>query len=70
MPENVGNLDRLFRLILGAVLFLMPVITQAPMFDAPVLKYATMIIGLILAGTSAFKFCPLYRLFGISTCRR
>ncbi|CUK14355.1 DUF2892 domain-containing protein [Shimia thalassica] len=70
MTANVGNLDRLVRLILGIALFLLPFVTQAAVWDNAVMKYGAIVVGLVLAGTSAMKFCPLYRILGVSTCRR
>jgi hypothetical protein len=32
-------------------------------------KFAFAAAGAILIGTAAFRFCPAYRLVGISTCR-
>ncbi|MEQ9694440.1 DUF2892 domain-containing protein [Shimia sp. SDUM112013] len=70
MSENAGNLDRLIRLVVGVVLSLLPFVTAWAIWDSVVLTFGTIVVGLVLAGTSAFKFCPIYRVLGISTCRR
>lgn len=61
MTKNVGRLDRVLRLIVGVMLL--------GLYGAldPPLKYFTL-IGLVLVATAASGFCPLYTLFGVSTC--
>ncbi len=62
MEKNVGSVDRGLRLVLGVLLLgLYGALT-------PPLKYFTL-LGLILVGTGLSGRCPLYSLFGISTCR-
>lgn len=70
MTSNVGKIDRLLRIALGAALFLCPLVTDYALWDNAILKYGAMIVGIVLIATSAMKFCPLYRLVGMSTCRR
>ena len=70
MTSNVGTIDRLIRILLGAALFLCPFVTDYALWDNSFFKYAAMAVGIILIATSAMKFCPLYRLVGMSTCRR
>ncbi len=69
MTCNVGNLDRLIRLVLGVGLFLSPYLTHFPVWDIGVARIAVMVVGALLAFSSALRFCPLYRLLGINTCR-
>lgn len=69
MTSNVGNIDRIFRFVLGIVLLALPFFTNIAMFQAGAAKYIVIIAGLIMLGTSAMKFCPLYRIFGIRTCK-
>ena len=66
---NVGNLDRLVRLVLGVAVFLMPFATGWDIWSAALAKYGAAAIGAVLALTSVFQFCPLYRLLSINTCR-
>lgn len=70
MTANLGNLDRVIRLVLGIALILAPLVYTSALWDSSVLKYGAIVVGLVLAGTSAMRFCPLYRIFGINTCRR
>lgn len=60
MQMNVGMLDRLARAVLGLALISL-------VFWGP--RSPLGWLGLVLIGTSVFRFCPLYRLVGISTCR-
>lgn len=68
MTKNVGNIDRLLRLIVGVVLIALPFVGGMALFDAALYKYGAIAIGIILVATSAMKFCPIYRIFGIRTC--
>jgi len=70
MTANVGNIDRLIRLFLGLALILWPFVTSYALWDSSLLKYGAIIVGVVLAGTSMMRFCPAYRLLGLSTCRR
>ncbi|MDL2351958.1 MAG: DUF2892 domain-containing protein [Pseudomonadota bacterium] len=57
---NVGSADRLFRIVLGLVLI-------ALVFVGP--KTAWGWIGVIPLVTGFLRTCPLYSLFGFSTCK-
>jgi hypothetical protein len=56
---NIGNADRIARIILGVVLI-------ALVFVGP--KTAWGWIGLVPLLTGLVRWCPLYRLIGVSTC--
>lgn len=66
---NVGKVDRGLRLIVGFVLMLLPFVTS---FGAtsPMWYWGILIVGVVLALTSIFKFCPAYRFFGVNICTR
>lgn len=59
--NNVGTMDRMFRILLGLVLIAM-------VFFGP--KSAWGWVGLVPLITGLAKTCPIYSLFGISSCRR
>ena len=63
MQRNAGRLDRAIRLVLGVMLLGLYGALEPP------LKYLTL-FGLALVATAFSGFCPLYRLFGISTCAK
>jgi hypothetical protein len=58
MKENLGTADRITRIFIGAV-----IITAGIYFETWL-----GLIGIVPLATSLIKFCPLYALFGISTC--
>jgi hypothetical protein len=64
MKKNMGGIDRIVRLLIAAVI--------AILYFTDVLTGTLGIVFLVLAGifllTSLFSFCPLYTLFGLSTC--
>ena len=60
MTRNVGNLDRIARFVLGALL-----IALAAMGTIGAWGY----LGVILVGTAFVSFCPIYRIFGLKTCQ-
>lgn len=64
MKKNMGNVDRIVRLILAAVfgyLFFSGAVTG-------VLGYVLVALGAIFILTSFISFCPLYAIVGLSTC--
>lgn len=67
---NVGGADRIVRAILGLVLIVAPFMPfTAPFFAGwGVWTFGVVIVGFVLAATSAMRFCPLYAIFGIRTC--
>ena len=69
MSANVGSIDRIIRLVAGIVLVALPFLTNIAVFASGTATAISVVVGLILIGTAAMKFCPLYRLFGIQTCR-
>jgi len=63
---NVGNMDRFVRALIGLVLMAVPF---TPILAAAgAWKYVPAAIGLVLIGTAALRSCPLYAVFGVSTC--
>ncbi|MGB0902241.1 YgaP family membrane protein [Halocynthiibacter sp.] len=68
MNANVGGSDRMFRLIAGFTLLLLTWFSGVP--DSILISALTTIAGLVFIVTGLVRFCPLYTLFGIRTCRR
>lgn len=64
MKNNVGNIDRIIRLLLSVVLVIL--------WFTGTLTGTIGIVALVLAGvftlTAAIGFCPLYAIFGMNTC--
>ncbi|MDP3914990.1 MAG: DUF2892 domain-containing protein [Bacteroidota bacterium] len=64
MKKNMGSADRIIRLIIAAII--------AVLYFTNVINETLGLILLIIAGvfalTSFISFCPLYPIFGFSTC--
>ena len=69
MTSNVGTIDRGLRFILGLVLLAAPFVSGIALFDSTAATLISVIVGLVMVGTSAMKFCPLYRILGVQTCK-
>jgi hypothetical protein len=64
MSTNLSSLDRGIR----AALALAAIIGAIAVGATTVLGIVLLVVGVILGGTAAVGFCPLYRVFGLSTC--
>ena len=66
MKKNMGSLDKMVRVLVALII--------AILFFTNIIAGTLGIILLVLAGvfvlTSLVSFCPLYTLFGISTCSK
>jgi len=61
MKSNVGNLDKVLRIVVGlGLLSLFFILDGAAKWWA--------LVGLIPLGTGLVGFCPLYSILGLSTC--
>jgi len=64
MKKNMSSADRLVRVIIAAII--------ATLYLTNVISGTLGLVLLILAGvfvaTSLISFCPLYAIFGVSTC--
>ena len=60
MTRNLGNIDRIARLVLGAILFLLAITGSIGIWGY---------LGLIFIGTAFVSFCPIYRVLGLKTCQ-
>lgn len=62
MKPNVGSVDRAIRIVLGVALLALMFLLEGPW------KFIGL-IGLVPLATGIFRFCPLYPVFGINTCK-
>ena len=69
MTTNIGTIDRVFRFVLGIILLAAPFVSGLDLFNSSTATIISVIVGLVMVGTSALKFCPLYRIFSIKTCK-
>jgi hypothetical protein len=66
MKKNLGNADKMIRILIAAVaalLFFTNIVTGT-------LGIIVLVGGGILLATSLINFCPLYAILGINTCPR
>ncbi len=64
MKKNVGNLDRILRLVLAVafvVLYYTGVLTGT-------LGLVLVVLGAVFALTSFISWCPIYAVIGVNTC--
>lgn len=64
MTVNEGSLDRIIRAVVGVALLAAWVLGWIGGTLAVVLG----VVAIVLVVTAAVGFCPLYRVFGMSTC--
>lgn len=64
MKKNMGSADRIIRLLLAAV-FAVLYFTNTVTGTFGIIL---LVLGAVFVLTSLISFCPLYPLFGISTC--
>lgn len=60
MKANVGTLDRSLRIAAGLILLGLSLSDVIGLWG---------LIGIVPLATGLFRFCPLYPLLGISTCK-
>lgn len=64
MKKNMGNTDRILRIMVAAII--------AGLFFTNIISGTLGIILMVLAGifvlTSLVSFCPIYAIVGLSTC--
>ncbi|MGP5010613.1 YgaP family membrane protein [Psychrobacter glacincola] len=60
MEINIGSTERLLRIIAGVVIIGLGLYFQSWWG----------VIGLVPLLTALFRFCPLYKMLGMNTCKR
>ncbi len=61
MQANVGGLDRILRVSIGALLVILAQTNVIGLWG---------LLGLIPMATGIFRFCPAYPILGIKTCKK
>ncbi|MCU0277959.1 MAG: DUF2892 domain-containing protein [Candidatus Nanopelagicales bacterium] len=65
MTTNESSVDRIIRLVIGIAAFVAAFAVGFSSVGGIVLA----VVGVVMLATAAVGFCPLYRVFGISTCK-
>ena len=63
--NNVGRIDRIIRVVLGAAILILYFVKLIPEH----LMDASLAVSLLLVFTSLRRCCPLYALLGFGTCQ-
>ncbi|MCH8529443.1 MAG: DUF2892 domain-containing protein [Saccharospirillum sp.] len=61
MKTNVGSLDRILRMVVGAALIVLALTGVIGLWGY---------IGVVLIATAAIRICPAYLPFKINTCKK
>ena len=64
MKKNVGNTDRIIRLVMAAVFAYLYFSGTV----AGTLGLVLVVLGAVFALTSLVGFCPIYTMLGVNTC--
>lgn len=59
MKANVGGIDRILRIAIGALLIVLAALNVIGAWGY---------IGVVLVLTGLFRFCPAYALLGLNSC--
>ena len=65
MEKNIGNIDRVIRVVVGVIL-----IVAAALWVSGILSIIFYIIGIILLVTGAIGYCLIQKLFKINTATK
>ena len=70
METNIGSVDRIVRLVGGAVLAAIGIASLTGVLHAgAVVGAIATLVGLVFFGTGLTRFCLLYQLLGMDTCQ-
>jgi hypothetical protein len=65
MKKNMGSIDKIIRIVVALLII---VLFFAKILNGTV-AIILLVISLIFILTSIVGFCPLYRIFGLTTCK-
>ena len=66
MKKNMGNVDRIVRILVAVAIIILYFLGQ---ISGTIAVLALLLSGIFIL-TSFMSFCPLYLPFGISTCKK
>ena len=64
MKKNMGNADRIIRIIIAAIIGIL----YFTNIISGTLAIVLLILSVVFILTSIISFCPLYTIFGLKTC--
>ena len=65
MEKNMNGVDRIIRVVIAIA----AVVGAAAVGFGSIGAWLLLVVGAIMLVTAAVGFCPLYRVFGVSTCK-
>jgi hypothetical protein len=65
MKKNMGSTDKIVRLVLAAIIAAL----YALGYVSGTLGVVLLVVAVIFAATSFVNFCPIYKIFGVNTCK-
>lgn len=65
MEKNMNGVDRIIRIVIAIA----AVAGAAAVGFGSIGAWLLLVVGGIMLVTAAVGFCPLYRVFGVSTCK-
>ncbi len=69
MTANVGTFDRILRALIGVALLILAFASGLPLFESGFLKWLAAVVGVVMLVVALVRWCPLYALIGVKTCR-
>ncbi len=69
MTRNMGSIDRGARLVAGAILLALAWGAPVGVLQGGTGQIVAAVAGVVLILTALVRWCPLYTLLGITTCR-
>lgn len=66
MTKNVGTADKLVRIVLALIATYFAYTKE---FDSSFINYVLWAVAIILLVTALTSRCPLFSVFGVSTCK-
>lgn len=67
MTINVGTIDRIARAVLGVALLYLAF--ASGVLDGGIWQWIAAAAGVVMLAVAAIRFCPVYTLIGVKTCR-
>jgi len=67
MGNNVGSMDKTIRIVLGVVLLALAFFSLGGI--STTIGLIAAVVGVVLIATGLLNFCPLFKVFGISSLK-